>query len=135
MLNLKTEQWTQGPNMKQYKRQHSCFYDEKTNSIFTIGGLSGSDKSATTEQWKLDTNHWEPTPSLPEPLWSAAGVASNSMDYIGFVAGGSTNSGGSDKVLGLRRMDLGWQVIPQKLKTARSGHSIVNLPLDQIPGC
>ena len=76
------------------------------------------------------------TPSLPEPIGRSAGVASKSMEYTGFIAGG--NSPGhvwNRKVLGLRRRDLVWEVMPQKLQTARRYHSIVNLPYDQIPGC
>ena len=121
--------------MKEDKRTHSCFYDEKTNSVFVFGGYSGSSSSATTEQWKLATNQWESTPNLTEPLWSSAGVVSNSMDYIGFVAGGNTNSGVTNKVIGLRRTDLVWQVMPQQLQTARQAHSMVNQPRDQILGC
>ena len=121
--------------MKADRRFHSCLYDEKTNAIFVFGGQSGNNKIATTEQWKLDTSQWESTTSLPEVSWSSAAVASNSMDYIGFVAGGNTDSGTISKVYGLRRSDLVWQVMPQQLQTARTVHSMVNLPLDRIPGC
>ena len=138
MFNTKTEEWSQGPTMKEKRIEHSCFYDDHTNSIFVVGGQGGlyNNQLATTEQWQLDTNQWISTPSLPEPLVRSAGVASKSMEYTGFIAGG--NSPGhvwNRKVLGLRRRDLVWEVMPQQLQTARMYHSIVNLPYDQIPGC
>ena len=134
MFNTETEEWTRGPKMKEKRRYHSCFYDIKSNSVFVIGGWNGT-RLATTEKWNLDTNKWESTPSLPESLYKSAGVASKSMDYIGFVAGGYTNNGNTNKIFGLRRRDLKWEIMPQQLQTARDSHSMVNLPSDQIPGC
>ena len=135
VFNIETEEWTQGPKMKEKRNYHSCFYDIKSNSVYVIEGWNGSNRLATTEKWNLDTNQWESTPSLPEPLTYSAGVASKSMDYIGFVAGGNTNSGITNKIFGLRRRDLNWEVMPQRLQTARNSHSMVNLPSDQVPGC
>ena len=141
MFSTETEEWTQGPIMKQKRYHHSCFYDDHTNSIFVVGGYGGYNTGAydTTEQWNLETSQWISTPSLPEPLYDSAGVASKSMDYIGFVAGGRsgglTDSNNTKKVLGLRRRDLEWEGMPQQLRTARRDHSMVNLPYDQIPGC
>ena len=135
MFNTETEEWTQGPTMKEKRELHVCFYDSKSNSIHIIGGWNGNNNLATTEKWNLDTNQWESTPSLPEPLNSAAGVASKSIDYIGFVAGGETNSGYTNKIFGLRRRDLKWEVMQQQLQKARHGHSMINLPSDQVSGC
>ena len=144
MFNTKTEEWSQGPTMKEKRMVHSCFYDGHTNSIFAVGGKNHEDldsfggavnQLASTEQWKLDTNQWISTPSLPGPLSHSAGVASKSMEYIGFIAGGYTNYNYTKKVLRLRRRNLVWEVAPQQLKKARRDHSIVNLPYDQIHGC
>ena len=135
MFNTETEEWTQGPKMKEKREYHSCFYDIKSNSVYVIGGYNGN-KLATTEKWNLDTNQWESTPPLPEPLSHSAGVASNSIEYIGFVAGGLTaGDERTNKVFGLRRRDLNWEIMPQQLQTGRYAHSMVNLPSDQVPGC
>ena len=134
MFNTDTEEWTQGPKMKEKRIYHSCFYDIKSNAVYIIGGWNGR-RISTTEKWDLDTNQWELTPSLPEPLYVSAGVASKSNEYIGFVAGGETNSGNTNKVFGLRRRDLNWEVLPQQLQTARYYHSMVSLPSDQVSGC
>ena len=123
--------------MIQKRREHSCFYDDQTNSVFVAGGADDN-TLATTEKWNLDTKKWvRIVPDLPEPLYKSAGVASKSSQFVGFLAGGS-NKGSlttTNKVLGLRRNDLVWEVMPQKLKIARARHSMVNVPADQIPGC
>ena len=112
--------------MKEKRDRHSCFYDIKSNSVYVTGGANGNNRLATTEKWNLDTNKWESTPSLPEALSFSAGVASKSLDYIGFVAGGKTGGfvtgGTTNKIFGLRRRDLNWEVMPQQLKTARYDH-------------
>ena len=135
MFNIETEEWTRGPKMKEKRFDHSCFYDIKSNSVYVAGGYNRNNYLATTEKWNIDTNQWESTPSLPEPFKQSAGVSSKSIDYIGFVAGGYTNSGRTNKVLGLRRRDQNWEVMPQQLQTARNSHSMINLPSDQVPGC
>jgi len=136
VFNLETEEWTRGPKMKEKRSGHSCFYDIKSNSVFVIGGWNGKKRFATTERWNLDTNQWESTPSLPKPLTYSAGVASKSMDYMGFVAGGEINSGRkTNEIFGLRRRDLKWEIMPQQLQKARTYHSMVNLDSDQVPGC
>ena len=133
MFNTETEEWSQGPSMNQKRYGHSCFYDDQTNSVFVVGGYNGN-TLATTEQWNLDTNQCISTPDLPEPLSRSAGVASKSEQFVGFVAGG-TNGQLTNKIYGLRRSDLTWEIMPQKLQTARLAHSMVNVPVDQIPGC
>ena len=136
MFNTITQEWSQGPSMKEKRNGHSCFYDDQTNSVFVAGGEDDNfNRLATTEQWNLDTNQWISTPELPEPLEYSAGVASKSSHFVGYVAGGYTNAGNTNKVLGLRRSDLVWEVMPQQLKIARRRHSMVNVPADQIPGC
>ena len=134
MFNTKTEEWSQGPSLKEKREDHSCFYDDQTNSIFVVGGYNDN-YLATTEKWTLDTNQWISTPDFPEPLSYSAGVASKSSQFVGFLAGGWTNAGRTNKVFGLRRNDLVWEVMPQQLKIARNYHSMVNVPSDQIPGC
>ena len=135
MFNTETQEWSQGPSMNQKRRYHSCFYDDQTNSVFVVAGGSDGNILASTEQWNLDTNQWISTPDLPEPLRYSARVASKSRQFVGYVAGGETNAGNTNKVLGLRRNYLVWEVMPQQLQTARYQHSMVNLPYDEIPGC
>ena len=134
MFNTTTEEWSQGPSMKEKRRNHACFYDDQTNSVFVVGGYNGN-YLATTEKWKLDTNQWISTPELPEFLTHSAGVASKSDQFVGFVAGGYYGGRTTNRIHGLRRSDLTWEIMPQQLQTARYSHLMVNVPADQIPGC
>ena len=133
--NPVTNDWTSGPSMKEKRWGHSCFYDIETNSVFVVGGWNGTNK-ATTERLNLNTNIWEPTPSLPEPLDASAAVASKSTEYIGFVAGGKNyQTRAIDKMWGPRRRDLIWEEMPQKLQKPRRQHSMVNIAANEVPGC
>ena len=130
--------WIKGDKMIESRMEHSCFYDNHSNSIFVIGGWHLEPGNAyemfTTHQLNLDTEQWEFAPYLPKPLGQSAAVASNSIDYIGFIAGGGKIYP-KYKVFGLRRRDLTWELMPQRLQTARSLHSMVNVANHEVPGC
>ena len=144
MFNPENRQWKQGPRMKEKREEHSCFYDNHSNSIFVVGGRNESNYTfpapTTTEQLNLDTKEWKSAPSLPEPTLGSAGVASKSIDYVGFVTGGYVGPQYVDweranKVYGLRRKDLNWEVMPQQLESLRVSHSMVNVAYHEVPGC
>ena len=102
-----------------------------------IGGLHWRyRRSKSTEKLKLNENfNWESTTDLPEPLSSSAAVASNSNEFIGYVAGGYTNDRRTDKIWGLQRTNLSWVEMPKRLQIPRQSHSMVNIASDKIPGC
>ena len=88
----------------------------------------------------MDHNIWESTTNLPEALFETAAVASKSEKFIGFIAGGFTELKNgtyqpTKKIWGMRRKDLAWVEMPQKLKGARNSHSMLNLASSEIPGC
>ena len=90
----------------------------------------------STEKLNLNENlNWKSTTDLPEPLSSSAGVASNSNELIGYVAGGETKNKNPDKIWGLRRTDLNWVEMPKRLQKSRYSHTMVNVADDEIPGC
>ena len=105
------------------------------------GRMCGLLKS--TEKWTLGTNSWVSGASLPKPLGYSAAVNSNSNTTIGYLVGGLTGDGESpdtveelSKVWTLTRRDLRWiEHGSKRLKLPRSGHTLVNIPKDQIPGC
>ena len=107
------------------------------NTVFVIGGEDENLKSLkSTEKLKMNEQlSWESTTDLPEPLSSSAAVASNSNQFIGYVAGGNTNNGRTDKIWGLRRTDLNWVEMPKRLQKTNYGHSMVNIASEEIPGC
>ena len=90
----------------------------------------------------MDNNIWESTTNLPEALFDSAAVASKSEQFIGFIAGGlrEKNDGekiyrATEKIWGMRRKDLAWVEMPQKLKGTRHSHSMLNLASGEVPGC
>ena len=128
--------WTKGPALIQKRYVHSCFYNAKWNTVFVIGGFGDYRRLKSTEKLNLNENfNWESTTDLPEPLSYSAAVASNSNVLIGYVAGGSTNNGRTDKIWGLRRTDLNWVEMPKRLQKSRWSHSMVNIASEEIPGC
>ena len=124
--------------MNENRASHSCFYDKLSNSVFIVGGYSGSRilssrHVATTEKWNLSNNKWEPASNLTDALLASAAVASKSRDYIGFVAGGISDEGAASKVWGLRRSDEQWIQMEQSLIVGRHSHSMVNIAANEIP--
>ena len=104
-------------------------------SVFAIGGNSNGGRLKSTEKLRIGNSIWESTTDLLEPLSSSAAVASNSNQFIGYVAGGWTNNKRTDKIWGLRRTDLIWMEMPKRLQKSRSDHTMVNIASDKIPGC
>ena len=91
----------------------------------------------TTEKWTIGTNAWEASSVLPEKISASAAVSSNSQEYVGYMAGGSTNTEGyTNKVYALRRRDEQWIKLESKsLQQRRAYHSLVNLGPYEVPGC
>ena len=93
-----------------------------------IGGAGEDERLKSVEKLKIDENMmWESTTDLPENLDESAAVTSNSNDFIGYVAGGWAKSGWTDKVWGLRRADLKWVEMPNRLRKSRRLHTMVNV--------
>ena len=93
-----------------------------------IGGVSENGILKSTE--KLNTQQklfWEQTTDLPAPLFRSAAIASNSIDFIGYIAGGDGNNGKTDKVWGLRQADMKWEEMRTRLQIPREAHTMVNV--------
>ena len=136
-----TKKWKNGPSMHDKRSQHGCFYDQQTNSVVVLGGSNGMKGTGTesglksSEQWNLGSKKWISLADFPTSIISSEAVESKSGEYLGFAAGGQTSKETSNKVWGLRRKDMTWWKMPQRLQRARQYHSIVNVPSDEIPGC
>ena len=93
-----------------------------------IGGYGDNGKLKSAEKLEINDNWiWESTTDLPETLDEFAAVASNSNNFIGYVAGGTAPNGWNDKVWGLRRADLKWVEMPKRLQKSRRLHTVVNV--------
>ena len=101
-----------------------------------MGGWNGAFLD-TTEKWTTGTNAWEASSVLPEKIWYSEAVSSNSQEYVGYMAGGYTNTDGyTNKIYALRRRDEQWiQLESKSLQQRRWGHTLVNLGPSEIPGC
>merc|ERR1712218_701752 len=136
VFDVKTKSWEQGPSLIQRRYRHSCFTDEQTKTVFVMGGLNGGSLD-TTEKWTFGTNAWEASSVLPEKIYLSAAVSSNSQEYVGYMAGGWTNTDGTtNKIYALIRRDEQWvQLESKSLQQRRSYHSLVNLGPYEVPGC
>ena len=138
ILNTLDNKWTPGPQMNEKRLYHSCFHDRQTNFIYVIGGdMNGKvTHIASTEKLDMESNTWEYASEFPiANFLNSAAVASKSKKYIGFVAGGISELKSKNEIWGLKRNDQKWYKMQQSLKTARYGHSMVNLGLDDMPEC
>ena len=133
VYDIKKNSWEQGPNLIQRRHAQSCFFDSITNQLYVFGGYGGG-LFVSMEKWKIGTNTFEVSSSLPEPISYSAATLSNSNNFVGYLVGGVTNGGYTNKVWGLRRRDETW-VEMKSLQKQRGYHSLVNLPVSDIPGC
>ena len=113
---------------------HACFVDDATSSIYVLGGR---DNLNSTEKWTFGQNSWQPSASMPVAVDDSSAVSSNGKTFVGYMAGGWTSQkfSGSNIILGLRRRDMTWIKLNKKMNIARKGHSLLNVPVNQVLGC
>ena len=120
-------------NSKRYN--HACFTDKASSSIYIAGGRVDHSYLysylSSTEKWTFDENAWTPSANLPEEISRSSAVSSNIDEFIGYMAGRYK----SNKIYGLRRREMEWIKLNKTLKTGRWGHSLLNIPANQILGC
>jgi len=133
--------WTQGPSLNVTRSFHACMVDQKTSTIYVMGGRDhdydhDNDLSSTEKLKFNDVNgKWEMASNLKEPLWLSAAVSSRSNEFVGYLVGGTTNNGATSKIWVLRRSDQQWIDTSKRLRIARSSHTVVNAYENQIPNC
>ena len=114
---------------------HVCFQDEETSSIYVVGGRGDQSNSlSSTEKWTFEESSWQPSANLPEAIFWSSAVSSNTDEFIGYMAGGSTMRY-SNNIYGLRRRQMGWIKLNKTMNTGRYYHSLLNIPANQILGC
>ena len=136
VYNAVTKTWSEGPKMNTERYHHSCFADKTTSSIHVMGGKDNQwNILNSTEMWTLGQKSWQPSANLPEAIdWSSA-VASNTDEFVGYMAGGVTRSRVLHYIYGLRRGDMTWIKSNNTIKMGRYGHSLLNIPANQVLGC
>ena len=108
--------------------------DPRTDTIYVMGGA----QELTTEslQWNQANSKWKMGSNLKERLASSAAVSSRSNKFVGYLVGGWTTDvlTPTSKIWGLRRYDMEWIEMSERLRIPRTGHSLVNVQLGEI-GC
>ena len=119
--------------MNTIRESHSCFADHLTSSIYIAGGHADQGKRLnSTEKWTLEENSWQPSANLPESSYFRSSAASsNSEEFIGYMTGEFP----SRNIYGLRRRQMEWIKLIKTTKTGRYGHSLLNIPANQVLGC
>ena len=131
--------WMQGPSLNVKREYHACMVDQKTSTIYVMGGRDQSiNLLSSTEKLKFnDVNRkWEMASNLKQPLSRSAAVSSRSSEFVGYLVGGWTNnSKATSQIWELRRSSQQWKGTSKRLKIARFGHTVVNAYDNQIPNC
>ena len=118
--------------MKTKRYAHACFQDTETSSIYIAGGIDDQyNELISTEKWTLEENSWQPSANLPEAISYSSAVSSNTDEFIGYIL----PTGYSKDIYGLRRRQMEWIKLNQKMKTGRYRHSLLNTPANQVLGC
>ena len=121
-------------NTKRYF--HACFQDTVTSSIYIAGGWDDQrNRLSSTEKWTLEENIWQPSANLPEEISESSAVSSYSEEFIGYMAGGWRGGYLEEQIYGLRRRQMEWVKLNKTMKTGRYGHSLLNMPANQVLGC
>merc|ERR1719278_2383360 len=120
--------------MKTKRYGHGCFQDTESSSVYIAGGRDDQrNRLSSTEKWTLEEHSWQPSANLPEAIsWSSA-VSSNKDEYIGYMVGGEYNGYQYlPNIYGLTRRQMEWIKLNKTLKIGRRGHSLLNIPANQI---
>ena len=150
IYDVTDKQWTRGPSLITSRSRHSCMVDQKTETIYVLGGSdSRGIKTKTTWTLKLKDADatWEMGPELKENIFSSAAVSSKSSKFIGYLVGGWTFEDindssiltdiryGTSQIWALQRTDMQWIELSKSLRSPRYSHSVVNVDKNQIPRC
>ena len=123
--------------MNTRRMDHACFVDTQGKNIYVMGGKDENDVPlSSTEIFSLDDRKWIFGKDLPEPVNKASAVSGKSAFYAGYLAGGSGLRGQIlSKIFALRKTDWTWLRLSKSLQLSRSGFSMVNVGLENLPGC
>ena len=139
IFDVHNKTWSEGPSLSQPRAHHACMVDQKTSTIYAMGGVEiSSDPSSSMEKLKFDDINmkWEKGSDLLLPLVKPVAVSSSSDKFIGYLVGGE---GGDfeyqSKIWGLRRSNVKWVEMSKALKIPRFSHSLVKVTANEIPGC
>ena len=136
ILDIKNENWIEGPELKVGRYLHSCARIPTNNqssdsSIIVVGGYNGKDMSSV-EVLDEGSNEWRQGPQLPFPI-CCSGIVQHPLGGVALIGGRATDVTLLDTIYHLAHAgnDAKWELMPQKLQTARCYHTAFLVP-DEI---
>ena len=124
--------------MNTKRKDHACFVDEATSSIYVVGGYDDhGNRLNSTEMWTSGQNSWQPSANFPDAISGSSAVSSsNGNKFVGYMAGvWAGRAYYSEDIFGLRRRDMTWIKLNKTMKTGRYAYSLLNIPAKQVLGC
>jgi hypothetical protein len=132
-FTLGEESWTEGPELKNKRRWHSCGKirrnkESQEMSIIVAGGHTNSYLSSV-EILDEDSNEWQTGPELPFGIWWSQMVEYQNGGVV-LIGGGSSSVGTLDTLYQLPHggQDAVWNKMEQKMKTGRNQHTAFLIP-------
>jgi hypothetical protein len=133
-LTFGEENWTEGPELKNKRRWHSCGRirrnkESQEMSIVVAGGLDGSLTLASVEILHEGSNEWQTGPELPFGIDGSQMVEDQNGGVI-LIGGYSPSVGTLDTLYQLPHggQDAVWIKMEQKVKTVRNRHTAFLVP-------
>jgi hypothetical protein len=135
------ESWTEGPELKNTRRSHSCGKIRRNNesqemSIIVAGGyIGGSSRLSSVEILDEGSNEWQTGPELPFGI-DLSQMVDDLNGGVVLIGGESSSVGNLDTLYQLSHGGQGavWTKMEQKMKTGRSDHTAFLIP-DNIVDC
>ena len=135
-FNSETGMWTEGPQLKEGRRLHSCGIVRKGKEEFGVIVAGGEDvsynKLSTVEMLDEGANEWRQGPELPYGINGAKMVEDQNGGVV--LVGGYSSSGILDTLFQLSNGNEEWMEMKQKLKNGRNRHVAFLIP-DNIANC
>jgi hypothetical protein len=140
-LTFGEESWTEGPELKNKRRYHSCGKirrnkESQEMSIIVAGGyVHGSSYLSSVEILDEGSNEWQTGSELPFGIDLSQMVEEQNGGVV-FIGGESDTASYLDTLYQLSHggQDAVWTKMEQKMKTGRSYHTAFMVP-DNIVDC
>jgi N-acetylneuraminic acid mutarotase len=125
------ESWTEGPELKNYRRDHSCgkIRRNKESQEMSIIVAGGQSYLSSVEILHVGSNEWQTGPELPFGIEDSQMVEDQNGGVV-LIGGQSSSVGSLDTLYQLPHggQDAVWTKMEQKMKTGRAWHTAFLVP-------
>ncbi len=134
------ERWTEGPELKNKRKWHSCGKIRRNNesqeiNIIVAGGSDGSPILSSVEILDEGSNEWQTGPELPLGIYGSQMVEDQNGGVV-LIGGYSAPAENLDTLFQLPHggQDAVWTKMEQKMKIKRHSHTAFLVP-DSLVNC